>query len=192
MIYVQWYALFVKTGEEEDMRKYLETLLPDINMKILIPKRKLQERRKGKVYEVIRTLLPGYVLVKTEMDVDFYYRLKKLPGLLKILRDESEPLPIPEHEIAVILALTNQGDVIEFSEVYKEGDRIKVARGPMKGLEGIIESYDHRKKRLKIRLEILGQVKGRHRGGVCKYTGIKYVIFSNNQDKGLAVSAQGF
>jgi len=156
---VQWYALFVKTGEEEDMRKYLETLLPDINMKILIPKRKLQERRKGKVYEVIRTLLPGYVLVKTEMDVDFYYRLKKLPGLLKILRDESEPLPIPEHEIAVILALTNQGDVIEFSEVYKEGDRIKVARGPMKGLEGIIESYDHRKKRLKIRLEILGQVK---------------------------------
>ena len=159
MIYVQWYALFVKTGEEEDMRKYLETLLPDINMKILIPKRKLQERRKGKVYEVIRTLLPGYVLVKTEMDVDFYYRLKKLPGLLKILRDESEPLPIPEHEIAVILALTNQGDVIEFSEIYKEGDRIKVARGPMKGLEGIIESYDHRKKRLKIRLEILGQVK---------------------------------
>jgi transcriptional antiterminator NusG len=159
VIYVQWYALFVKTGEEEDMRKYLETLLPDINMKILIPKRKLQERRKGKVYEVIRTLLPGYVLVKTEMDVDFYYRLKKLPGLLKILRDESEPLPIPEHEIAVILALTNQGDVIEFSEVYKEGDRIKVARGPMKGLEGIIESYDHRKKRLKIRLEILGQVK---------------------------------
>jgi len=156
---VQWYALFVKTGEEEDMRKYLETLLPDINMKILIPKRKLQERRKGKVYEVIKTLLPGYVLVKTEMDVDFYYRLKKLPGLLKILRDESEPLPIPEHEIAVILALTNQGDVIEFSEVYKEGDRIKVARGPMKGLEGIIESYDHRKKRLKIRLEILGQVK---------------------------------
>ena len=159
MIYVQWYALFVKTGEEEDMRKYLETLLPDINMKILIPKRKLQERRKGKVYEVIKTLLPGYVLVKTEMDVDFYYRLKKLPGLLKILRDESEPLPIPEHEIAVILALTNQGDVIDFSEIYKEGDRIKVARGPMKGLEGIIESYDHRKKRLKIRLEILGQVK---------------------------------
>ena len=61
----------------------------------------------------------------------------------------------------------------------------------MKGLEGIIESYDHRKKRLKIRLEILGQVKV-DIGQVCKYTGIKYVIFSNNQDKGLAVSAQGF
>ena len=36
---------------------------------------------------------------------------------------------------------------------------IKVSNGPMKGLEGIIESYDHRKKRLKIRLELLGQIK---------------------------------
>ena len=156
---MQWYALFVKTGEEEVMRKFLETLLPDINMRILIPKRKLQERRLGKVYETIRTLLPGYVLVKTEMDVNFDYRLKQMPGLLRILKDEAEPLPIPEHEIAVILALTNQGDVIEFSEVYREGDRIRVSKGPMEGLEGIIECYDHRKKRLKIRLEILGQVK---------------------------------
>ncbi|HHY83619.1 MAG TPA: antiterminator LoaP [Clostridiales bacterium] len=156
---MQWYALFVKTGEEEAMRKYLEVLLPDIDMKILIPKRKLLERRKGKAYECIRTLLPGYVLIKTEMDVSFYYKLKTMPGLIRILRDESDPLQIPEHEISVILALTNQGDVIEFSEIYHEGDRIKVRKGPMKGLEGIIESYDHRKKRLKIRLEILGQVK---------------------------------
>ena len=156
---MQWYALFVKTGEEETMRKYLEVLLSDINIKILIPKRKLMERRRGRVYECIRTLLPGYVLIKTEMDINFYYRLKTMPGLIRILRDESDPLPIPEHEIAVILALTNQGDVIEFSEVYREGDRIMVKSGPMKGLEGIIDSYDHRKKRLKIRLELLGQIR---------------------------------
>jgi len=156
---MQWYALFVKTGEEENMRRYLEVLLPDTEMKVLIPKRKLLERRKGRTYECIRTLLPGYVLIKTEMDVIFYYKLKTMPGLIRVLRDESDPLQIPEHEISVILALTNQGDVIEFSEIYHEGDRIKVRKGPMQGLEGIIESYDHRKKRLKIRLEILGQVK---------------------------------
>jgi len=156
---MQWYALFVKTGEEENMRKFLGALLPDNNMKILIPKRKLQERRRGRVYETIRALLPGYVLIKTEMDVDFYYRLKQMPGLIRILRDETEPLPIPEHEIAVILALTSEGDVIGFSQVYKEGDKIKVCKGPMEGLEGIIESYDHRKKRLKVRLELLGQIR---------------------------------
>ena len=156
---MQWYALFVKTGEEEVMRKYLDKLLPDADMKVLIPKRKLQERCRGKVVEIIRTLLPGYVLVKTNMDVSFYYQLKMMPGLLSILKDDSMPLYIPEHEIAIILALTNESDVIELSEIYREGERIKVWRGPMVGLEGIIESYDHRKKRLKVRLEILGQVK---------------------------------
>ncbi len=156
---MQWYALFVRTGEEEVMRKFLETLLPYANMKILIPKRKLQERRRGKIAEVVKSLLPGYVLIKTEMDVDIYHQLKQMPGLLSILRDESELLCIPEHEIATILALTNEDDVIGFSEVYREGDRIKVWAGPMAGLEGIIDSYNHRKKRLRIRLEILGQVK---------------------------------
>jgi len=48
VIYVQWYALFVKTGEEEDMRKYLETLLPDINMKILIPNGSFRNAAKEK------------------------------------------------------------------------------------------------------------------------------------------------
>ena len=156
---MQWYALFVRTGEEEVMRKFLETLFPYANMRILIPKRKLQERRRGKVTEIVRIMLPGYVLIKTEMDVDVYHRLKQMPGLLRILKDDSEPLCIPEHEIATILALTNESDVIGFSEVYKEGDRIKVLSGPMEGLEGIIDSYNHRKKRLKICLDILGQVK---------------------------------
>jgi transcriptional antiterminator NusG len=156
---MNWYALFVKTGEEELTRKYLETILPHADMKILIPKRKLKERRRGQIVECIRTLLPGYVLIKADMDNDLYYQLKSIPGLLRILKDEKEPVPIPEHEIAVILALTTNSDVIEFSEIYKKGDRIKVCKGPMVGLEGIIDSYDHRKKRLKIRLEILGQVK---------------------------------
>jgi transcriptional antiterminator NusG len=156
---MQWYALFVKTGEEELMRTYMDTLLPDENRKILIPKRKLIERRQGKLYECIRTLLPGYVLIKTDMDIRFYYQIKQLPGLLRILSDDRSPVPIEEHEIAVILALTRQGDVIGLSEVYKEGDRIKVIRGPLVGLEGIIESFDHRKRRLKIRLNIAGEMK---------------------------------
>jgi transcriptional antiterminator NusG len=82
-----------------------------------------------------------------------------MPGLLQILKDEEKPLPIKEHEIAVILALTSQGDVIGFSKVYKEGDAIRVAKGPLAGLEGIIESYDHRKKRIKIQLGISGTMK---------------------------------
>ena len=76
-----------------------------------------------------------------------------------ILKDECEPVPIRDEEMAVILALTSQGDTIGFSEVYKEGDRIEVISGPLKGLEGIIEKFDARKNRIKVRIQFLGKEK---------------------------------
>ena len=156
---MQWYALFVKTGEEELMRKFLDTLLPDSNIRILIPKRMIMERHHGKLCEKIKTLLPGYVLIKAKMDVGFYYRIKTMPGLINILKNNYDPIRIKENEIAAILALTNNCDVIGFSEIYKEGDVIKVNKGPLEGMEGIIESYDRRKKRLKVRLDFMGESK---------------------------------
>ena len=156
---MEWYALFVKTGEEERVHFYLDKLLPDANRKILIPKRRLIERRQGKAVECTKTLLPGYVLFRTEMDVHYYYELKKVPGLLRILKGEQEFPCIKESVIAVILALTGGEDVIGFSELYKKGDEIHVVSGPLKDLEGIIEAFDYRKKRVKVCFELGGQTK---------------------------------
>jgi len=156
---MHWYALFVKTGEEDTLKKFIEILMPPDQLKILIPKRKIRERKQGKVYEKIKTLLPGYVLIYANMDVGFYYRLRSMPHLLTILKDKYEPIQIRDEEISVILALTNKGDVIGFSQIYKEGDIIKVKKGPLVGLEGIIESYDHRKQRLKVVITFMGKTK---------------------------------
>jgi transcriptional antiterminator NusG len=156
---MNWYALFVKTGEEETLKRFIEVLIPTDQFRILIPKRKIRERRQGKVYEKIKTLLPGYVLIYAHIDVEFYYKLRRIPHLLAILKDKYEPVQIRDEEISVILALTNQSDVIGFSEIYKEGDVIRVRKGPLVGLEGIIESYDHRKQRLKIAINFMGKTK---------------------------------
>lgn len=141
------------------MRLHLEKVLSDREMRILIPKRKIIERRGGRNYEKIKTLLPGYVLIKADMSKELYYELKTVPNLIRVLKDDSEPVEVLEQEIAVILALTDNGDVIDFSSVYKVGNAIKVIDGPLKGLEGIIESYDHRKKRIKIRLDFMDRTR---------------------------------
>lgn len=156
---MQWYALFVKTGYEDEFKLFMEKLVPEPYTRILIPKRKIQERIRGNVQEKIKTLLPGYVLIQADMNPAFYYRIKQVPRLLLILKNHYDPIRIPETEISVILALTRHSDVIGFSQVYKAGDRIKVHSGPLKGMEGIIEAYDHRKKRLKIHLDIMGRRK---------------------------------
>jgi len=57
--------------------------------------------------------------------------------------------------------------------LYKEGERIVVVSGPLKGLEGIIEKVDARKKRVKIRIQFLGQEKRVDLGAylIDKYSG---------------------
>lgn len=162
---MKWYALFVKTGKEDNVRVFIENHLSDRNIGILIPRRKIMERRRGKLYEKVKLLVPGYVLIKANMSVDLYYELKELPGLIKVLRDEYGPVEVLEDEMAVLLALTDSGDVIGFSEVYRQGDSIRVKDGPLKGLEGIIETYNHRKGRVRIRLDVMGQVRFVDLGG---------------------------
>ena len=42
---MKWYALFVETGQEEKLKQLINTVYPDDDIKILIPQRKLKERR---------------------------------------------------------------------------------------------------------------------------------------------------
>ena len=48
-----WYALFVVTGEEEKVKKRLDYRLQG-DLRIIVPKRKLRERRNGQWHNVIR------------------------------------------------------------------------------------------------------------------------------------------
>jgi transcriptional antiterminator NusG len=155
-ILLNWYALFVETGEEETLKKYVNILLPG-KLKTLIPKRKLIERKQGKTKEKVRKLFPGYVLVRGQMNDEMYYTIKNLPPVITVLRGDMDPVPISGEEMDLILTLTDGGELIEFSQIYKEGDKIKVLKGPLYGMEGIIERVDHRKKRVKVCFDFLGR-----------------------------------
>ena len=61
---MKWYALFVETGQEERLKQLINTVYPDEDIKILIPKRKLKERRQGKTHEVVKKLFPDTFLLK--------------------------------------------------------------------------------------------------------------------------------
>ena len=156
-----WYALFVATGQEERVKKILETNLQnetDNHLKFVIPVRELRERKAGKWKMVKRKLFPGYILVKGNIDVETYYILKKESGIAKLLRDEEEPLKIQEDELRVLKILTRDKEgYIGISNAFKENDKIKITDGPLAGLEGLIESVNARKGRAKVRLNFLGE-----------------------------------
>ncbi len=61
--------------------------------------------------------------------------------------------------MGVLMQLVRSGDLIRFSRIYKSGERVVVESGPLKGMEGIIESCNPRKQRVRIKLNIDGEVK---------------------------------
>lgn len=151
-----WYAAFVKTGEEDNVKTRLEYKLGD-RLHFFFPKRRLRERKDGKWNEVVRPLFPGYLLVNGDIGTDEYYGFKNTPGLWKLLESSGELLPIPLNEINFFIRLINDGEVIGPSKLVKEGERVKVVEGPLMDMEGFITKVDQRKGRVKVRMTFLGE-----------------------------------
>ena len=154
-----WHALFVTTGHEEKIRKALEKTFGN-QMKFIVPKRELRERKSGKWHIVKRTLFPGYVLIKGRITIETHYRIKEIPMLANLLKDESGPLKIEEKELEVLnILISNKDGTVGISTAYIENEKVKVANGPLVGLEGYIQSIDTRKGRAKIKIDFLGDTR---------------------------------
>lgn len=152
-----WYAIFSPTGEEENVKKRIEYKFAD-QFRVLVPKRKIRERKNGQWSVKIKTLFPGYVLINGYLDDDAYYGLKEIPGLIRILKSGNTILNVEKSEIEVIQKLIcNKDDIIGFSKVLEVNNKIIVTEGPLASLEGLIESIDKRKGRAKVKLKFLGE-----------------------------------
>ncbi len=66
----------------------MTNLLKHLNFtdyELLVPKRKLKEKRKGVFVEVIKTMFPGYVLIKTNNVWDIFNKTRHLNSIYKFL-----------------------------------------------------------------------------------------------------------
>lgn len=154
----QWYALFVATGNEDRVKEKLHFSLGG-ELRAVVPKRKMRERHNGIWADKIRTLFPGYVLLNGEITSRNYFIIRDIPGVIKLLQDRDGPLAIDENEIKIIRRLTSENEIIGFSRVYLEGSKVQVIDGPLVGLEGYITSCDKRKGRVKVTLNLLGEMR---------------------------------
>lgn len=152
-----WYALFVLTGKENEVRDRLQYRFKNIEIRVVVPRRSLRERKNGEWAFKTKPLFPGYVLINGYIGVKEYYMLKDVPGLLRVLRSGYDMQEIDEQEMSVIGKMICNSDIVGISSIYTKDDRIVVTSGPLLGLEGFIETVDKRKGRAKVRINFLGE-----------------------------------
>jgi transcription antitermination factor NusG len=128
----RWYALTAKHQHERALSQTLavkgfETLAPTY-----LARSFWSDRTK----EIERALFPGYVFCR--LGLSGRNSVLDTPGISRIVGFGGRPTPIPDSEIEAIRAAVASKLPLRQWPHLKPGDRIRVERGPLKGIEGTL------------------------------------------------------
>lgn len=147
----KWYAIYTKPRWEKKVaerldEKRIENYLP------LVKTLKLWSDRKKWVQE---PLFRSYIFV--HISEEEYLSSLQTPGVVKYVTFEKKRVSIPPVQIEAIRQFIESGDdLLSHSPEMHLGDRVVVARGPLKGLEGTLVEFHH-KHRVRIMIEGIQQ-----------------------------------
>lgn len=133
---LNWYAAYVKSKHEfvatsELSRKGVQAYLPTI-------KKLNQWKDRKKLVEF--PLFPGYIFVNVPSTPSHFVNVLKTRGVVSILASGHDgPVPVPQDEIESLKIMLSSG--AEGLNIYphlKNGSRVQVKRGPLKGATGTV------------------------------------------------------
>jgi transcriptional antiterminator NusG len=148
---MHWYAVYTQPRHEYKVndrliKKKIETFLPLVER---------WSRRKDRRKRIQLPLFPGYLFVRSLMDPYSHLEILKTEGVVRILGSDGKPVPIPEVQIVGIQTLIRNGVTITPCAYLKEGMRVRVVNGPLRGIEGILLKAQFQKHRLVLSVDII-------------------------------------
>ena len=158
-----WYVIQVFTGTEEKTAEKCRSVIgiqdekESVLRKCFIPYVIRKRRYCGAWHEEKKILFPGYVFLVSDDPGELFLRLKKVPGLTKLLGTGDEIVPLSETEEALLKKLGGEDQIVEGSIGILEQDRIIIMEGPLQGMEGFIKKIDRHKRAAWLEVELMGR-----------------------------------
>jgi len=142
--------------------------------KTFFPRRELEIRKSGKISRQITPLFKGYFFISSKTGmlcreaVDLVKRINDNSGTAILYNvigmpekensiGSDELIPVKKNEMAALFDLTKGEEVVPFSSYLKEGARLKIISGPLKGLEALLVKVNSRKSRIKVAVDLFGK-----------------------------------
>jgi transcriptional antiterminator NusG len=149
----EWYALYVQVNHEKEVTKRLEQKEISCFLPLLETWSKRRDRRK----RIQLPMFPGYVFVHVHLDSSANLTLVKTPGALRLLHNSEGPLSIPRYQVENLKTLILSAQPLELHSYLKEGDLVRVVRGPLTGCVGMLKRTDPKRGRLVVSVDIIKQ-----------------------------------
>jgi transcription antitermination factor NusG len=127
-----WYALYTCPRHEKRVAEQIKRRSFICFLPLYRSVRRWKDRRK----ELELALFPGYVFV--QMPLEKKLQVLELPGVVRVVSFNGQPAPLSANEIEALRDRLSGSLKIEPHPYLRAGRRVRVRRGAMQGLEGIV------------------------------------------------------
>jgi len=130
----RWFAVWTRSRHE----KVSASMLAIIGVEHFLPLRSEVRRWSDRKKTVTLPLFSGYLFVRMNPNKDSRLEVLKAPGIAGFVGNSSGPLPIPDQQIEDIRTVLARRVECSVLPLLVEGERVRVARGPLAGVEGLL------------------------------------------------------
>ena len=100
-----WYVVHTYSGYENKVKANIEKTienrhLEDQILEVRVPMQEVVEVKNGAKKQVLKKLIPGYVLLNMIMNDDTWYVVRNTRGVTGFVGPGSKPVPLTEEEMA--------------------------------------------------------------------------------------------
>lgn len=165
-----WYVIHSYSGHERRVKANLEQRIQSQNMEayiyqVEVPMETVTELSKaGKKKKVDRVRIPGYVLVRMEMNEMSWRVVKDTPAVTGFVGDARDPVPLSLDEVVDMFAPSWQAAsekvaaeptiVTAPAVTFEVGESVTVTDGPFENMPATVSAVDNVQRRLTLSIMI--------------------------------------
>ena len=170
-----WFVVHTYAGYENKVKSNLEARIQSLDVEdyiyqIEVPTEQVTEIKNGKRTQVNRKVLPGYLLVRMELNDESWGAVRNTPGVTGFVGATSRPSPLTLDEVVKILAPAVAPQAAKAAETpgaaaaapaavvdFEVGESVTVMDGPFATLPATINEIHAEQQKLQVLVSIFGR-----------------------------------
>ena len=176
-----WYVIHSYAGYENKVKANLETRVQNLDVgdyifQVEVPTEEVTEIKNGQRKQVNRKVLPGYILVRMELNDDSWGAVRNTPGVTGFVGATSRPTALSLDDVVKFLlpqgaakkagraastaAASSSEASLERPEIlvdFEVGESVTVMDGPFATLPASISEVNAEQQKLKVLVSIFGR-----------------------------------
>jgi transcriptional antiterminator NusG len=157
----RWYVIHTYSGQEAKARQALLERVKAAQREgaieqIFIPEENVVEVIKGERRTSKRKFLPGYILVKMELDDELWHIVRNTARITGFVGAGAKPTPIPDDDVERMIGQAKTAKPKPKIR-FEDGENVRVVSGPFSNFSGTVAEVRPEKEQIQVMVTVFGR-----------------------------------